>query len=301
MIGARHFEAGGVAWRAKSDGSPVGVADHEIERTLRALVGEARPEDAFLGEEFGARGVGRRRWIVDAIDGTASFVAGEPEWGTLIALDSGDAVAVGVVTAAACGRRWWAARGGGAWSAGLPMSTDLDLAMDPRAPLVGLPMSPVAPRAHLPMDPAAAPTRLAVNTATDLRDSSIGIWPPPARLNPRGRQLAATLAACARTTLPSLDWSSSLTPTAPVRKPSTGSGTCHGALLVATGRLDAFLLLGAGAWDVAALVPIVEEAGGAYSDLADHRSGDARTALFSARGIHQQILDIAARPTPPSA
>lgn len=149
----------------------------------------------------------------------------------------------------------------------------------------------------LPMDHTAAPTRLAVTTATDLHDAAIGIWPPPARLNTRDRQRAANLAAQARTTLPALDWHSTRPPTTTVRKPSTGSGTCHGALLVATGKLDAFLLQGAGPWDIAALIPIVEEAGGIYSDLSDDQHGDTRTALFSTAALHHQILDVTTRTT----
>lgn len=264
-IATRHFAAGrGVAWQAKSDGSPVTAADHEVEDAIRALIHQAYPADGFLGEESGAHGGrARRRWIVDAIDGTASFAAGEPEWGTLIALADGDEVQLGVVTAPACGTRWWAARGSGAWSAALPM------------------------------DAAAPATRLSVTAATDVCDAAIGIWPPPTRLDARSRRLAAALAAQARSTTPTLDWHSTLTPPTPVRKPSTGSGTCHGALLVATGRLDAFLLLGAGPWDVAALIPIVEEAGGAYSDLSEGRGGVAQTALFSAPAIHRRLLDIA--------
>lgn len=270
-IATRHFTAGrGVAWQAKGDGSPVTVADYEVEDAIRALIHQAHPADAFLGEESGEEsgahgGRARRRWIVDAIDGTASFAAGEPEWGTLIALADGDDVRLGVVTAPACGTRWWAARGGGAWSAALPM------------------------------DPAAPATRLAVTTATDVRNAAIGIWPPPTRLDARGRHLAAALAAQARSTTPALDWHSTVAPPTPIRKPSTGSGTCHGALLVATGHLDAFLLLGAGPWDVAALIPIVEEAGGAYSDLSDGRDSLTQTALFSAPAIHQQLLDVASR------
>ncbi|MFJ6082355.1 inositol monophosphatase family protein [Streptomyces sp. NPDC092369] len=53
--------------------------------------------------------------------------------------------------------------------------------------------------------------------------------------------------------------------TPPPRRPSSASGTCHGGLLVATGQLDAFLLLGADPWDIAALIPIVQEAGGTFS------------------------------------
>jgi histidinol-phosphatase len=268
-VATRHFAAGrGIAWQAKGDGSPVTAADHEVEDAIRALIHQARPADAFLGEESGAHGgQARRRWIVDAIDGTASFVAGEPEWGTLIALADGEDVGLGVVSAPACGTRWWAARGGGAWSAALPM--------DPAGPATRL------------------ATQLAVTTATNVRDAAIGIWPPPTRLDARSRHLAAALAAQARSTTPTLDWHSTLAPPTPVREPSTGSGTCHGALLVATGRLDAFLLLGTGPWDVAALVPIVEEAGGAYRDLSDGSGSATQTALFSAAGIHRQLLDIA--------
>ncbi|MEY9905886.1 histidinol-phosphatase [Catenulispora sp. MAP12-49] len=262
-IAARHFRAGGIVGRAKADGSPVTAVDLDIEHTVRALINDARPGDAFLGEEFGGFGQGRRRWIVDAIDGTASFLAGEPEWGTLIGLADGDDVGLGMVTAPACGQRWWAVRESGAWAAALPRA------------------------------PAVPPTRLAVTAATELRDATIGIWPPPARLTPRDRRLAAGLAARARATVPAVDWHDT-TSSAAVRKPSTGSGTCHGALLVATGQIDAFLLLGAGPWDIAALIPIVEEAGGAYSDLSGHRSDGARSALFSAFALHQRILDVIA-------
>ncbi|WRZ95609.1 hypothetical protein OHB54_45385 [Streptomyces sp. NBC_01007] len=80
----------------------------------------------------------------------------------------------------------------------------------------------------------------------------------------------------------------------PPRKPSSGSGTCHGGLLVATGQLDASLLLGAGPWDIAALIPIVEEAGGTFSDLAGQQRTDTGAALFATPGIHQQLLDVAA-------
>jgi len=92
---------------------------------------------------------------------------------------------------------------------------------------------------------------------------------------------------------PLLDWTAA-DPTAPdPRKPSAGSGTCHGALLVAAGQLDAFLLLGAGPWDIAPLIPIVQEAGGTFSDLTGQYRTDTGAALFARPGLHQQLLDIA--------
>jgi histidinol-phosphatase len=264
---ARHHRSTGVliAW-VKSDGSPVTAADQEIENELRSLIHRRYPDDAFLGEESGAHGRDGRRWIVDGIDGTASFLAGEPEWSTLIALEEGGGVTLGMVSAPALRRRWWATQGSGAWAG------------------------------PCPANPSTSPRRLTISGGGDARDAAIGIWPPPTRLNERQRVIAARLAAHTARTVPALDWSTGDPPTPPVRKPSIGSGTCHGALLVVTGRLDAFLLLGAGPWDIAALVPIVEEAGGAFSDLAGRQRTDTGTALFARPGLHRQLLAIAASP-----
>ena len=73
-----------------------------------------------MGEEYGTSGEadgGGRRWIVDPIDGTKNYVRGIPVWATLLALQEGDQATVGVVSAPALGRRWWAARGAGAFGA----------------------------------------------------------------------------------------------------------------------------------------------------------------------------------------
>jgi len=100
----------------KPDLTPVSDADRSVERSLRGLVQAARPGDALLGEEYGADGDGPRRWVVDPVDGTKNFVRGVPVWATLIALQVEGEVVVGVVSAPALGRRWWAARGTGAWT-----------------------------------------------------------------------------------------------------------------------------------------------------------------------------------------
>ncbi|MBS2966342.1 hypothetical protein KGA66_25070 [Actinocrinis puniceicyclus] len=113
-IALRHFSTAGTAWHAKSDGSPVSIADEQIECALRTAIQHERPGDSVLGEEFGSLGHGQRRWIIEALDGTASFLAGEPEWSTLIALEEAGTVALGLATAPALRRRWWAARGTGA-------------------------------------------------------------------------------------------------------------------------------------------------------------------------------------------
>jgi histidinol-phosphatase len=103
----------------KPDLTPVSDADRAVESALRDVLGRARPDDALIGEEYGDSGGGARRWIVDPIDGTKNFVRGMPVWATLIALSDQDRTVVGVVSAPALGRRWWAARDAGAWTSDL--------------------------------------------------------------------------------------------------------------------------------------------------------------------------------------
>jgi histidinol-phosphatase len=110
------FRALDLRVEAKPDLTPVTDADRAVEEFLRATLRRSRPRDAVHGEEFGETGHGPRRWVIDPIDGTKNFVRGVPVWATLIALMDGDEVAVGLVSAPALGRRWWASRGTGAWS-----------------------------------------------------------------------------------------------------------------------------------------------------------------------------------------
>jgi len=100
----------------KPDLTPVTDADRFVEQAARTLLATRRPGDAVLGEEYGAEGDGPRRWVIDPIDGTKNFVRGVPVWATLIALQVEDVVTVGVVSAPALGRRWWASRGHGAFA-----------------------------------------------------------------------------------------------------------------------------------------------------------------------------------------
>ncbi len=100
----------------KPDYTPVSDADTSVEEMIRRSLGRARPRDAVHGEEQGSSGWGPRRWVVDPIDGTKNFVRGVPVWATLIGLMVEDEVVVGVVSAPALGRRWWATRGSGAWT-----------------------------------------------------------------------------------------------------------------------------------------------------------------------------------------
>lgn len=100
----------------KPDTTPVTDADRDAESVIRSVLARSRSRDAVVGEEFGSTGSGARQWVVDPIDGTKNFVRGVPVWATLIALVDGGKPVLGVVSAPALGRRWWAAQGTGAWT-----------------------------------------------------------------------------------------------------------------------------------------------------------------------------------------
>jgi histidinol-phosphatase len=115
-VTTRRFRALDLRVDTKPDLSPVTDADQAAEDTIRGTLKRARPRDAVLGEEYGRTGYGMRLWVVDPIDGTKNFVRGVPVWATLIALMEGNEVVVGLASAPAIGRRWWAARDGGSWT-----------------------------------------------------------------------------------------------------------------------------------------------------------------------------------------
>jgi histidinol-phosphatase len=103
----------------KSDGSPVTRADREAETVAREWIAARFPEDAIVGEEFGeSPGRSGRRWLLDPIDGTKTFVAGVPLWGSLVALVDGDTILAGAAAFPAVGELLSAAPGEGCWHDG---------------------------------------------------------------------------------------------------------------------------------------------------------------------------------------
>jgi histidinol-phosphatase len=125
VVTVERFRAADLVVETKPDLTPVSEADRAVEQLLRKRIGEERPDHAVLGEEFGiAGGDGSQaatRWIIDPIDGTKNYVRGIPVYATLIALERDGCLVVGVVSAPALGRRWWAARGAGAFADGVPL------------------------------------------------------------------------------------------------------------------------------------------------------------------------------------
>jgi histidinol phosphatase-like enzyme (inositol monophosphatase family) len=211
-----------VEWKA--DGSEVTRADREAELAVRAWIGERFPHDAIVGEEFGSVvSAGRRRWFIDPIDGTRSFVRGVPLWGSMVAVEEGGTVLAGAINCAASGDFVVAARGEGCWHNGVRASVSTVAALD-KATLLG----------------------------TDQR-----FLRNPQRLT-RWTELCGRV-AIARS------W-----------------GDCYGYVLVATGRAEAMVDDRLNSWDVAALVPIIEEAGGVLTDWNGRRGMGADAVATNA-------------------
>ncbi|MGZ3437223.1 MAG: inositol monophosphatase family protein [Gemmatimonadaceae bacterium] len=104
------------ATRIKSDGSPVSVADTSAEQAARAWIELHFPEDGIIGEELGSvREKAARRWIIDPIDGTYTFLQSVPLWGTLVAVAEGENVIAGAAYFPALEETIVAARGEGCW------------------------------------------------------------------------------------------------------------------------------------------------------------------------------------------
>ena len=232
-ITMRRFRARDLHVDTKPDQTPVTEADRAVETAVRDRLASDRPRDAVVGEEFGASGTGARRWIVDPIDGTKSFVRGVPAWATLLALEIDGEVVVGVASAPALGRRWWARRGGGAFANGEAIHvSDVNQLED----------------AHL-----CAPSERYFDDAG----------------------LGDGFRSLARRT-----WR------------AAGFADFWGHVLVAEGSVDVMVEPLLSLWDVAALQPIVEEAGGRVSDLRGQRWTRDGPCVTTNRRLHDAVLGV---------
>lgn len=117
-ITAGRFRALDLNVHRKPDRTPVTDADIAVEDAVREVLAEERPDDVVTGEERGGTVGEGRAWVLDPIDGTKNFLRGVPAWASLISLVEAGRPVLGVVSAPALGRRWWAASGSGARAAG---------------------------------------------------------------------------------------------------------------------------------------------------------------------------------------
>ena len=104
------FRSAGLSAENKlSEGfDPVTAADKAAEQAMRAALAELRPEDAIIGEEFGATaGQSGLTWVLDPIDGTRGFLAGTPTWGVLISVCDASGPIFGMIDQPYVGERFW--------------------------------------------------------------------------------------------------------------------------------------------------------------------------------------------------
>ena len=117
QLSMSRYRALDLSVETKPDFTPVTEADRAVETSLRERLASKRPSDGVIGEEFpNTNEAASRTWIIDPIDATKNYVRGVPVWGTLIALAIDGEPVVGVVSAPAMGRRWWASPEDGAFT-----------------------------------------------------------------------------------------------------------------------------------------------------------------------------------------
>ncbi len=228
----RYFQ-GDFEIERKPDATLVTAADRAAEQHIRQAIASRFPEDGLVGEEFGeARPQARRRWIIDPIDGTFSFVHGVPLYGVLVGIEEGEEPIVGVIHLPALGETVAAARGQGCHWQGrrARVSRTGDLSE-------------------------------AVLMATEMN---------PARLGGRWAGLERVLQEVG----PARTW-----------------GDCYGYVLVATGRADIMIDAAMSVWDCAALLPVIEEAGGRFTDWAGRRTIRGGNAMASNGLLHDRVVE----------
>jgi len=225
-VAVRHFGTRLVV-DTKSDGSPVTAADREAEGTAREWIERRFPGDGILGEEFGlARPDARRRWVLDPIDGTKTFIRGVPLYGSLVAVLDGEDVLAGAAYFPSLGELLAAAPGMGCWWNG---------------------------------SKAQVSATSAIAGATVLTSDE--------RFQQSAQQREAWCRLAGQAAL-SRSW-----------------GDCYGYLLVATGRAEVMVDGVLSPWDAAAFLPIIEEAGGVFTDWGGRRTIFGGSAIATNRAL----------------
>lgn len=239
LISMSYFRRADLGVDTKSDNTPVTEADRNVEDRIRHSIRQSRPRDQILGEERGhSSGTeSSREWVIDPIDGTAGFSRGLPIWATMIALTIDGIPQLGVVSAPALGKRWWAAREMGAWT-----------------------------KEHGQIKP------LRVSAVSELSQAIISYNSLPGWIDAGKADQVSELATSA--------WR------------ARAIGDFWSYMLVAEGQLDVAGEYDLQPYDIAALWPIVEEAGGRFTSLSGSTDIHSGSALASNGALHDQVLRI---------
>ena len=217
---------------------PVTEADQGAERAIRAIIERDRPDDAILGEEYGARpGTSGWRWVLDPVDGTRAFITGRHEWGSLIALEKDEVPVLGILDQPVLGERFIGVNG----------------------------------RSELHQGGRVTP--LQVRACAGLQEAVLCATDPSAYMTPE--QVAAFERVKAKARL------------------TRYHGDCYIFAMLAMGFIDVIVEGAFRRWDIAAIVPLVEGAGGIVSNWqgAPWRDGEPVLACGDRR-LHEETVTL---------
>jgi histidinol phosphatase-like enzyme (inositol monophosphatase family) len=217
---------------------PVTEADRRAEEIMRAMIGESFREDGILGEEFGnVPGTSGYRWVLDPIDGTRAFIAGQPMWGTLIGLEHEGKPVLGVLDQPFLRERFTGCGG------------------------------------KSEMRNSAGVSPLVARTCERLADAVICTTHPMVHFGDRERKMYWRVERACRL--------------------SRYGGDCYAYGLVAMGFVDLVIETDLRRWDIAAIIPIVEGAGGIVTDWKGNRMGDGGNVIAAGDvRVHAQALKL---------
>ena len=217
---------------------PVTEADRRAEETMRTMIVEDFPDDGILGEELGSTpGTSGYRWVLDPIDGTRAFIAGQPLWGTLIGLEHKGVPVVGVLDQPFLRERFTGWQG----------------------------------RAEFRNDDGTSP--LATRKCPRLADALISTTHPMLHFGEAERERYFRVERACRL--------------------SRYGGDCYAYGLVAMGFVDLVIETDLKRWDIAAIIPIVEGAGGIVTDWDGHPvTGGGNAIAAGDPRIHAEALTL---------
>ena len=224
--------------KSSNDFDPVTEADRAAEAVMRRLIKANFPQHGIVGEEFGTSGRGPRRWIIDPIDGTRSFITGTPMWGTLIGLLHDGAPVLGVMDQPFTGERFWSGKRG----------------------------------AHM-RERDGRPRRIRTRACRRIEDAIL-MTTSPDLLEP-GFETDAFLRVKQRARM------------------TRYGGDCYAYCLLAAGFVDVVIEAGLKSYDVAALIPIVERAGGRMTTWDGRPAAEGgRIVAVGDPALHEKTLKL---------
>lgn len=187
---------------------PVTEADRGAETAIRAVIAEAFPDHAIIGEEWGNTGASDYSWIIDPVDGTRAFISGAPVWGTLIGFAHDGVAIAGLMSQPFIGETFLAVPGRSTWQRGAETRTNRTSGQT-----------------------ELEPSRVFTTTPNLFKGEHWGKW--------------EAVEATTRLQRFGMD--------------------CYGYALLAAGHADLVIEPRLNTYDIAALVPIIREAGGAIA------------------------------------